>query len=230
MAEAVRNGKQPLLSFEFVPDKAGNTLVRYQYKGTSKTHRNTVRLKDFLQILLKSYNGGTKYFTLGVMPNGYVNGAIGTDGSFKAVIFVPGKMRCLNYFNSRHFFIPFPDLYFAFSVAPNGTIRKKICYARKGKSRELYRYPFGNVNCDGNICMGNIKCKAKTMKDLEQVIEDFFMSVTNDDLCQNNFPLQFQTQLNLLETLEKKGYKKYPDNYLVSNGKLVTDLVNDLNW
>lgn len=222
--------KIPLFSFEFIPDRLGNTLVRFQYQGKLKQMRKTVSLTSFIEMLNKTQVKEKVYYKTGKLPEGYVNGAYGRDGAYIAVIHVPAKKRCLNYYNSRHFFIPFPELYFCFDVSSNGTISHKYCYAYDGTSNTLSYYPFGNVSDDGNICMGNIACKAKNPKDLERVIDDFFMSVTNDDYFSSYELNPKWTQLQLLEQLEKSKEEKYPKKFLCSNGILLSDIVDKLTF
>lgn len=230
MAKAVKKEKTPLFSCDFIPDKVGNTLVNINYMGKREQLRKTVTLESFIKLLTKSHQKAPEYTKIGKLPKGYVNGAVGSDGSFKAVIHVPGKRQCLNFYNSRHFFVPFPDLYFCFSVQKDGTVARKLCFAHDGVSKNLFCYPFGNVNNDGQICMGNIMCKAKTMLELERIIEDFFMSVTNNDYVSSHLPRQFNDQLQLIEALEKRKSNSYPRAYLIENEKTVQSVVEELRF
>jgi len=230
MARAVKKEKAPLFSCDFMPDKVGNTLVNINYMGKQRQLRKTVTLDAFMKLLVQSHQKTPVYHKIGQLPKGFVNGAYGTDGSFKAVIHVPGKRRCLNFFNSRHFFIPFPDLYFYFEVSKEGNVIKKKCYAHDGISETLFHYPFGNVDNGGSICMGNILCKAHTMLELERIVDDFFMSVTNNDYANQHLPKQFENQLQLLEALEKRKGNTFPKAYLIDNGESVKSLVEELRF
>lgn len=108
-----------------------------------------------------------------ILPNGYIDGKFTKSGY--TVVWREKAEKRLFVHKSGHYQIPFPDLIFVLSVK-DGSVRKKCVFS--AVKDNLYRYPFGNVDEAGSICMGNIHVNMDNMADFST---EFFMGETNED-------------------------------------------------
>ena len=172
----------------------------------SQVSKSGIALEDYLSLFGDNALKKDKdYVRIGQLPDGYIDGYLGEQGTFKVAFFVPAAKRGVLY-GGMHFYVPFPDLVFAFSVN-HGVLYNSLCFATDGLSRgaSAFHYPFGNVSHSGSICFGNIKKqKCEYPKDTERLVEDFFQSETNNDYFDDSKVSIKVTQGKLLEKLSKK--------------------------
>lgn len=172
----------------------------------SQVSKSGIALEDYLDLLGENALKKDKDMVhIGQMPEGYIDGYLGEQGTFKVAFFVPAAKRGVLY-EKMHFYVPFPDLVFAFSVQ-KGVVVSSKCVATDGLNEKasVYHYPFGNVHFDSSICFGNIKRrKCDCPKDVEKHVEDFFQSETNNDYFDESKVSIKVTQGKLLEKLSKK--------------------------
>lgn len=193
------------------------TVINDYANGTSKK-RNLMVLD-----VAKAFNamveeqGVTGNF-LGEMPYGYLNAVYQSPGNFKLWIALEEKKRSMLYYGKAEY-IPFPGLLLELEVL-NSKVVKSNLFSFVGTACEgirLYRYPFGNVYTEGNICWGNMTLPLLTaLKDADKIVNMFLTSETNDDLFQST---KFKTQRALIEDLKKR--ESFPKEYLVDMGSVL---------
>lgn len=174
-------------------------IVVNHTNGTSV--RKNISIQELKKAMDAVYADHLKGNMLGPIPEGYLESCYSSPGNFRIWITLPAKIRTLMYYG-QVCQIPFPSLLFYFEVIKTN-ISKSCLYAFHGKAAEgipLYRYPFGNVYENGNICWGNTQLpRILSLKDVEHLTEMFFMSDTNDDLFQS---ICHRTQRELLYSLK----------------------------
>lgn len=122
--------------------------------------------------------------------------------------------------------IPYPSMIFEVTygkgIHPNGKAYcvkgseeqiRKAYYSEKGV--EIFQYPFGNINAQGGMCMGNIRVSVPTMADVGNFLEGYWNGVTNTDYLkgeQANINIKL-TQTELLMNLE--GKKNFSEEFLL---------------
>lgn len=201
-----------------------------EIKSVSK---KSILYDDFITIISESTLRDS-FIQIGKLPEGYYDGCLNMDDSgFECQVVVPKGIKPLIYYGTP-FLIPFPSLFFHFTVK-NLVLVKSYVYAldsdKVSDQSKLYHYPFGNVYNSGLICWGsNVMLGYRNIRDCEKIISTFFGSSTNDDLwnsehinCSLNKSLMVQR--GLLEYLNE--LKEFPRNLLRNNGMRVKDL--DLN-
>lgn len=172
----------------------------------SQVSKSGIALEDYLTLFEKNALKKAKQLVpIGPLPDGYINGYLGEPEDFDVAFFVPAAKRGVLY-GGMHFYVPFPNLVFTFSVR-SGLMIYGNCFATNELSDKglAYYYPFGNVSYDGRICFGNIKRqKCTCLKDTEMYVEQFFQSETNNDYFDSSKVSINVTQGKLLEKLSKK--------------------------
>lgn len=217
----------PKIKSEIVYDELGNGLFRVTVTNEDKTViEKTISYPDYMKLLGdNSFEKQTSYISIGSLPKGYVNGklSISNPASFKVMVFYPGERRAFGYGN-YHYFVPFPSLIFIFNCV-NGAIRARYCYATCTDDlmpdTPLMMYPFGNVSSTGCICMGNIETKPlKSMRDIDDIVERFFMSKTNNDFYSSKNALpqeQLIQKIKNMQLFPVELLKPDPENRMVKD-------------
>lgn len=192
-------------------NRAGVVSFRVSLTNEDKSVlTKTLSPQSLILLLQNSCELKTEYMHIGKLPEGYVDGAIASKDSFWVLIKVPAKKRLFVHV-SGHYQIPYPDLIFFFKV-DKGYLKEKKVFTIK--DQQLYHYPFGNVNMDGNICMGNISFESLQINCMNRVIDDFFLGVTNNDYYMPGESVKVKyTQQTLLKKLSVM--ETFPDRWLV---------------
>lgn len=167
--------------------------------GTSR--RKTVSIQEFRNAINAASVSFSSGALLGPLPEGYLEARYISPGNFSVWTALPAKTRTILYYG-KAYQIPFPPLLFYFEAIKTNVAKSSLYayHGRAGQGMELYHYPFGNVYHDGKICWGNIKLpNIMKLKEVECLIEAFFMSDTNDDLFHN---VHHKTQRELLHSLD----------------------------
>ena len=163
---------------EVVENANGQQMFRVEIRNAQgAVMSKNLSIEDYLHLLESSLNLDMIEDVIRVpayhLPDGYIDGKFSRSG-YTMVWREKAKKRLFVH-KTGHYQIPFPDLIFVLSVKDGKTLRKSVYSAVKDT---LYRYPFGNVDSDGNICMGNIRADLSRAKHFS---EDFFLGKTNDD-------------------------------------------------
>lgn len=209
------------LCSETIPDKLGNYLMRIHVEEDDGTViEKDVPMDVYLKILGDaSLSNMADLIQMPVLPEHYLTGKISSSkDTFSVILFYPEEKRAIK-FAEKHWYVPFPALVFRF-VVKSGIVQAKSCFASSGAIDDdaiLFSYPFGNVNSEsGNICMGTIKGRhVQTMSDINIIVEDFFMSETNNDYYADNNATSYR-QEELLSRLEKMEH--FPVEWLKDSG------------
>lgn len=185
--------------------------VTVHYEG-GRVESYSVKDMDFLTAFQKCYKPDASI--LGQMPDGYVDALYVNDENFKVCIEVPAGIRNITYYGDV-FFVPFPALLFRLTVREGKVVASKVVAELNGS---CYCYPFGNVYTDGRICWGSTVLPPITcLQDVNQIIQLFFGSETNNDLYSAGRNVankkQYVNQRGLFEFLEKK--RKFPKQDLI---------------
>lgn len=194
-------------------------IVNITVKEDKKTSRKRISFKDFITaILMSTMNDDSKYRSIGLLPQGYVTGAISATNTkdCKVTLQLPAQIRPMLYYK-KIYNIPYPALVFYFEAGKDGHVTVSKCYASAEESltpdTKLYHYPFGNVYNDKcNICWGNIALPViEELKDFEKLLTLFFGGSTNDDLWKKG-NTGSSTQRELIEKLSKM--ETFPSEWL----------------
>lgn len=200
-------------------DKEENYVKLFIEDNFGIAVKKKVRLAHFKSVFDLSCHSKSDMIPIGELPKGYYDGLLTAEDetSFVITICVTSGMRYLCYYDER-FYIPFPTLMFKFGVKKGRVIVSEVFSLdtnRPCRTSKLYRYPFGNVYDNGNICWGlNILKPVLCKKDLDDFVALFFSSGTNDDLFKSN---AYDTQRALFMYL--KGEKTFPKELLMENKK-----------
>lgn len=203
--------------------------------------RKTIAYEDFLCMVDAEAESDQMIPRIGRLPEGFVDGGVGRDGSKEAIIRVPAGRRPLIFAarggnESSEYIVPFPELIFHFKTKGNRVIKSEVCACVDGL---LYHYPFGNVYDDAHICWGSNTLPAiESMKQFETLVTLFFSSGTNNDLFRcpvvevpqkkkDGTPSKKTkkltlTQKDLLEVVSKA--ETFPVSLLARSGKKISDL------
>lgn len=203
--------------------------VNVSIKEGGRTIRKRISMDSFLKCLFSSSKNEKNYQPIGILPNGYVTGAISANGTkeCRVTIQLPAQIRPIIFYDTVYT-VPFPALVFYFEAGKAGSVTVSKCYAVKeenmlNETSRLYQYPFGNVyQGNGNICWGNISLpEINKLKDFDQLPEIFFSSSTNDDLWHSGFS-GARTQREFLNNL--KTMQSFPEDWLIPCNKTAIDL------
>ena len=187
---------------ELVENAVGQHLFRVEMRDEKgAVISKVISLEDYLSMLETSLKLDVKEDVIripkGAIPKGYIDGKFSRSG-YTVIWREPAKKRLFIH-KTGHYQIPFPDLVFCLCVE-NGRMEQKQVFAASKDT--LYRYPFGNVDEDGHICMGNIRVDLESIGDFS---EAFFLSETNEDYYTPKESIrQNWTQGKLLAELSKK--------------------------
>jgi len=216
---------------EAVCDPLGGILMRVTIKEHGVEETKVVSMEDYLSSLGdNTYSNAKNRIRIGRLPEGFYDGCISSDdaSTFDVVLVLDGTKRPVTY-GGRHWFVPFPRLLFYISVIC-GAVHNKSCFALVDEEiatdSGLYLYPFGNVDANGGICMGNIKtARLENIMDANEFIANFFLSETNDDYYKNK-TVSGLSQAELLARLKDK--ETYPSEWLVPYKGTVADILKKI--
>jgi len=202
---------EPLTTDIHIEKGSSYADVTVHYEG-GRVESYSVKDVDVVEVFNVCYKPDAS--RLGQLPDGYVDALYVDSENFKVCIEVPAGIRNITYYGDV-FFIPFPALLFRLTVSKGKIVSSKVVAELNGY---CYCYPFGNVYTDGRICWGSTALpKITCLSDVNQVIQLFFGSETNNDLYSagRNVPnkKQYVNQRGLFEFLEKK--LKFPKRDLI---------------
>lgn len=214
------------LKSELKVDKFGQMFFRVSFKDGDKLIEKDVSLADYRRIINESVEELTTWVDVPKMPVEVYRAWVSSKGEkdgYKVLLHVKEQMWPFSY-AGKIMRLAFPGLIFHLTVK-NGIIHEKSVYAIKDEiicpETKLYYYPFGNVNAQGSICMGNILVNIPTIQDSIKFIESFMEGRTNSDLAgmKNTFGY---SQAELIKKVE--GKTSYPKEMLLPNNKKLIDL------
>lgn len=164
-------------------DRLGNVVFQCTFTDdTGMQIEKTVSFEDYLKMLGEATKVTEPMTRIGALPEHYYDGAL-SNNNVKVVLFYPAARRTV-LFGSKHWSVPFPNLIFLISTKD----KKRTggyCFAigtdKPNQDTALFCYPFGNVSSSGSICFGNIESKEVNLSNIENVVDDFFCGVTNND-------------------------------------------------
>ena len=214
------------LKSESMVDKFGQMYFRVSYKDGDNLIEKDVSLNDYRRLINESLEEDMVWVDVPKLPVEVYKAKVSSRGEvdgYKVILFVKGQMQPFN-FAGKIMRIPFPSLVFNLTVG-KGIIKEKKVFAVKDEilcpDTELFHYPFGNVNDQGGICMGNILVDMPTIQDSVKFVDAFMEGRTNSDLLGVRNRLGY-TQSELVEKIQKM--EKYPDEFLIPNKKILKDL------
>jgi hypothetical protein len=196
----------------------GSSEAVAQFRAKDEVLTKTIAIADLLAELSRDME-----ITTGILPSGTKFYA-GTKNAYRIGIQVPAKVRTAEFrlydYGLRTVTVPFPEILFVFSVNGQRIIHSKLfaCIPPVGRSYDrLYRFPFGNVYENGDICWGsNTHPQVTEPIVLDAVVGRFFTSVFSGHLVHgtNMFhpPEGVVNLRTLLEHLE--GKEHFPDRVL----------------
>ena len=183
--------------------------------------RGQVFVEEFLKCLQAGIENRSvdkrEYLRLGRLPCGYVDAVITDDPeTFKVVLKFPPGMRRYNYFGTREYVIPQPEM-LAFVTVEAGKLREMRVFSLAGDDK-LYHFPTANVYDTGKVCMGiTERPKMTSIKDAENAVSYFYGTEFNNDLYRPGVTVpdlpEFCNQEGLLRALER--ISEYPSEWLV---------------
>ena len=206
-------------------------LAKVKVVAGKMSYSKTVKVKDLIAILNGCKEESVKVEKMPRTPQGMVDLWYGQDTDFTVTIFVPRDLRPTAYLKEKNErMIPYPNLLFMFRVASGNIADSKVFAVKVPRARavtddtELYRFPYGNVWCDGKICWGSNTnvVRHKGLNDMEEVVAAFFNAIMNNDLYSGgglhgggNVTLKLSLE-ELLDRMAKEDV--FPDKLLVSTG------------
>lgn len=175
--------------------------------------------------LLKAFNSATvetvDMAPIGEIPFGYYNGAIAIcHKKLKAdiVTVLPASMQMMQYENTRYD-VCVPSLVFSFHVDKGRLEKTRVFVLKDAKPADdsmLYRYPFGNVHDDGEVCWGSNELPdIHEIKRLEMVMTLFIQGQCNSDLYHSEKCIG-EKDVPLRELFEKlRNMQSFPEEYFM---------------
>lgn len=183
----------------------------------------TLDYDTYLSILMKSTKK-KPYIHLGELPAGYKEAAYMDQDTYKVFLCAPAQKRLMVY-RGGHYWIPFPGCLFFLEVN-RGAVCTKCVYSYVdevvGDDTKLYRYPFGNVSENGNICMGNISIKKMKLSESGEFMELFFTGETSDDYYDKRNIKPDYSLTQMIQKLEKM--EEFPKGWLVEEDRTYATL------
>ena len=214
-----------------VKDEQGDVFAKVTINySNGETATKTLTFDDYCSWLLGAKKEATTYCHLPRRSNYYLDGmTTNEEGTFKVILYVPaGKHQMVN--NTYDFadIIPYPALLFKLSFV-KGVCQLKECFAVVDEKESindstiLYRYPYGNVSSNGDICMGNIAVKCKALEEADFFPEEFFLGVDAGHYYQPKVMTSKNwNQGKLMAEASKK--EVFPKNWLQKNGMTYKDI------
>lgn len=188
--------------------------------------QKVIRTETLYELLEKTKEHKKKELFLGRMPRGYLATKLQIEDfpkiQSKTAIFLEEDVRRIIYENNVYE-IPIPNLFMIHSVTTKGCVstdlfclekdmdqKKTAKLLEEGRTPNLYRWPFANVNNKGKVCYGsNSIRKIEKLSDLDILPILFFDSPMNSDYYNlQRTTLKKATIRELLDTLN--GEKEFP--------------------
>lgn len=221
----------PIFMVEGLTDGLGKVFFRCNStnkKGESAT--KTLTYEQLMKVLGSSCQEERISVSVGPVPEGYLDALVYSTKGGVVRVYVPEKKRCFLLDNETPiptgYIIPMPAMVFEIFYGPNGSSGR--CCIVKGtyeevkeryreSSLEQFMYPFGNVNTDGHICMGNILHDISEMSEASIFTDAFFDGITNADYLDSKSRLTNKwEQKRFLEELQKMDSFPYELLYPLS--------------
>lgn len=209
--------------------KISSGLAEIQFANkTGEVTKKTITVKDFLDIIQGAVREEEK--RLGSMPKGYYDLKLASleDNTYKIYVVVKGERRKAEYFEEE-FVIPYPDLFFSFSIT-KGNVTGSKCFALKdavtSDDSMLYHFPLANVHNSGEICWGsNNLPEIEHFSDIDFLVSLFFSSPYNEDLFDmEHLSEKYRcSQLEIFQMLSSS--ETFPVDMLKETGKTVGELI-----
>ena len=192
--------------------------------GTEKL--KTVSVSNLLNMLDSSIEKKetVEYVHIGKLPNGYVDGCVAADDTYKVAIRVPGAQRPYNYMGmgcNKLFLMPFPETLFLFKVV-EGVLRDSFCYAVTSDGF-VARWPYANVYDSHSICWGSNVIPPTTFGTSHELAEFFLSSGFNTHLSTRNTKLDIDDIEGLIRYLTPM--EEFPEDILLKQKKTVDEVV-----
>lgn len=169
---------QTSLLFDNFKQPFFNVLVELEDHQQIQKTLNFEDYKDLIGISVREKKEA--YLEIPNTPSCFYRGGItGEKDTYWVSFFVPKAVRQLVYSPTEEFFLlPYPNLFFLIEVK-KGRATRKLCFSVKDDvptdSSLLYLYPYGNVDNNGSICMGNCQTKLDDFKMSYNFVETFFL-------------------------------------------------------
>lgn len=197
------------------------------------THKR-IAFKTLLENLAVCTEVHSEKKFIGKLPYGFVDGYIGdtSEDSLGVILDIPKGKRSLFYReNNKEWkgIVDYPRLLFALSVEKGRYVCKR-CFAlhendELNEHTKMYRFPFSNVSCKGNICVGGAQFKkVHNFLDVEEFVESFFQSTYNGDYYDTGFTKAYMSFVDLLESIKQR----FPDEILVETEYNYKDVLEEL--
>ncbi|MCH5248331.1 MAG: hypothetical protein J1E98_00290 [Lachnospiraceae bacterium] len=204
-----------------------NRQHSYDCANVVITDNNGKKKSKIVEIgsLLKAFKCAVKMEAdsapIGKIPFGYYDGAISMcSGKLCAdiVTVLPASMQLMKYENTQYD-VCVPSLVFSFHVNKGRLERTQVFTLKDEEATEdsiLYRYPYGNVHDNGNVCWGNNAFPViPEIKRLETAMTLFIQSPCNSDLYESKKCIG-QTNVPLRELFEQlRNVQSFPEEYLM---------------
>jgi hypothetical protein len=212
-------------------------IIRISNDGTVNIERDNDGVKSFKQIspdsLMECINesllrGG---ISSGLLPRNCLSFTGYDNGSRDIVLLHAEDKSDVLYYETEYKDFPIPRLIFGFSVSNEGRIsgcRLGVIANEKNlkPTTPLFVYPFGNVNNNFNLCIGNNplpKCESfHTLASLPYLILQF--PNNNDRVQAANNKLKLE-QRDLYELLKDKPTEFYYSDVLIPSGRTLRDFI-----
>ena len=129
--------------------------------------------------------------------------------------------------------VPFPPVFLVLKYAPDLASSKVFCTLpefRTGRDINLYHFPYGNVNPDGEICWGSvIRDRRKERGSIETVVEQMLSSSYNSDLGRyiEGFNRDDYSEIDTYITEEMTKMNEFPANHLVYYTQFIVNATGD---
>ena len=158
---------------------------------------------------------------IGKIPFGYYDGAVSMCNSklcADIVTVLPASMQMMQYEDTQYD-VCIPSLVFSFHVDKGRLKDTRVFTLKDEKPTDdsvLYRYPFGNVHNNGEVCWGsNAFPDILEIKRLEMIMTLFIQSPCNSDLYQSEKCIGMK-DVPLRELFEQlRNVQSFPKEYFM---------------
>lgn len=192
----------------------------------------TISFDDYKKLLFSAEKETTSYFDMSHPKHFYQGFTSDKKGTFEVILVVPAGSHM--YVSEKYQVatqLSYPALLFKLRFV-NGLPSSKECFALDTDTPTndslLYRYPYGNVGHEGNICMGNICVKCTNIQEANNFVDAFFDGIDEGHYYEpgeNTIPKYNEDEL--VKKVLKKGY--FPTEWLhpvnISKPKKIGDIL-----
>jgi len=201
-------------------DMLGNPIFKTITRLSDGSNlQKTLSFEDYKKLLgIATKEVENKYVSIPKLPKYFhEGGASKKQNCFWVALFVPGSKNQFYYQTTEEMlFIPYPNMLFLLKVG-NGVVSSRYCYAVADSELKedslLYQYPYGHVDTDGDICMGNCSKKITSISEADSFVEQFILGANQGHYYTNEYMTLKNVSLReLLGLVEKKGY--FPSEWL----------------